>query len=569
MYQTLSKFKVLFIIATIILTCNVSETSTKNLQLRGLKRSNNRIIQSYLRLHDKFRRKLCPGGTEEKFNRLRKSFVREGYWIPLLPNGSFDSLTIRQYLPEVGRKIKWINKQLTLVKIKKHFKRELKALRRLKEKLNELLDFKKEFYKSNKDKGVTLAKSSKKMARFRHSFLRFTRSITFLWGYDFPVDHLNLRKQFEESKIKRDLQGKKKTNQIFFYRKIVEDGTSLRGKRSDHLLRTTLNTVFLSINKKQTIISENLRYDLDFLLSRTERILKKGTPELITRLTSWVKKVKRMHKFYQELLLNKKNSTSDRIEKQVSTAYALKSYVISKQAKAYKFWLKQSKLMQAIFTIETILFNEVGTLDGRGGVERRDIAQIVINRKGIDEYSQLDRNSELFKKVFLKTPLRNDNKSKWIDILFKTGEFSFTYYFIPGVVRTFCPDMTRRGRRLRRENLSIAVKGLKRPSQEFQAVRYFSRSAMVGRIDMAQIWDDFVSVPQKPGVRLRDTKKLSRSYKTGNYRFLYSFDGRRGKKYDVIQIRNREYIKERGQHRFFRHRSPHKFRYFKNVKIYK
>ena len=49
----------------------------------------------------------------------------------------------------------------------------------------------------------------------------------------------------------------------------------------------------------------------------------------------------------------------------------------------------------------------------------------------------------------------NTKKYKWLNVLFKEGEFSFTYFFIPSNIGIFCPDFSKKAKILRKENLNI------------------------------------------------------------------------------------------------------------------
>jgi hypothetical protein len=135
--------------------------------------------------------------------------------------------------------------------------------------------------------------------------------------------------------------------------------------------------------------------------------------------------------------------------------------------------------MQKLFSIETILYSEVGRIDAPDALERRDIAQVVINRSQNVLYNSLGNKDSIVKYL---SPEIKINENKWLNVLFKEGEFSFTYFYIPGNFHIYCPDMSRIGQFLRRENVRIALNLLNKPQASFFALRYFSRASMFGLI---------------------------------------------------------------------------------------
>src|SRR5690606_9557374 len=205
----------------------------------------------------------------------------------------------------------------------------------------------------------------------------------------------------------------------------------------------------------------------------------------------------------------------------------------------------------------TILFNEVGRVDGEDGLERRDVAQVVLNRVNDDFYSSLSKKQELYSE--LKLDSDKIEKEKWLNALFRVGEFSFTYYYISGVVKIFCPDMTRIGKNLRDSNLKISLQALNGFEEDFKAVRYFSRASMLGRINMAEVWSDYEKLPEKPGLEIIKQNKLVSAYKSDNYEYFYDFKDNKGFEYLVLSIDDKTYSMrfERGQPKFFKYRNPH------------
>ena len=218
--------------------------------------------------------------------------------------------------------------------------------------------------------------------------------------------------------------------------------------------------------------------------------------------------------------------------------FKLKDYTLKQQSKVYQYWMKQSELMRSLYVLETILFSEVGDLDGRDALDRKDVAQVVLNRTTIPFFSSIAEKESFYPYINKDVTHENIQKSKWLNVLFKEGEFSFTYYFITGSVKIYCPDMSRRGKYLRRENLKLSLNILRNPNWNFLATRYFSRASMLGRIDMTQVWSDYIPIQERPGVLARSQNRLKKLYKRSKYRYLYSFNDPSDRDFDVLVRQN-------------------------------
>ena len=156
----------------------------------------------------------------------------------------------------------------------------------------------------------------------------------------------------------------------------------------------------------------------------------------------------------------------------------------------------------------------------------------------------------------------------WIALdLFKQGEFSFTYYYMGGAPMIFCPDISANAKKLRAQNVEIALQVLKEGETPFKATRYFSRSSMIGRIHMETIWEDYVQYAERPGLLANGQEKLSKQVSQGNYGYLYSFQDPLNQTYQVMEIGGENYAltEKNGIKLFYRHRNPHYFRYFTKV----
>ncbi|MCO4792458.1 MAG: hypothetical protein KC493_02005 [Bacteriovoracaceae bacterium] len=529
-----------------------------------------KTIDRYLRQHKKFFKKMCRPGTEQKFWNLNGKFRGSGFYVPGLPSSKLDILTVNRFIPELERKKKWIETQAKVLNSRKRkFKSEVKKIEEFKNIIKQLLEYKGQHFESTKatDKEKARIRSKYLVIKFKNDFQKFLKKVPFLLTYRHPNDHFDLRLTYDNFKGSQIEKEARKANEVYFYRKIVQDGASGPGNsRSDTFMRTSLDTIVLELRKENDFLTENLRYDLAFALNAIEYHLEKGKKRLVLRLNKWAKRVGRMIDFYKSLKANKVKvgdhfETGDSIVKAKDIArLGLKRYSYQKQADSYNYWKTHAEWLRAMFSIETILYNEVGSLDGPSALERKDVAQVVINRTRLPQYFVLPPEDSIHK--YLSKSGKPLTEFRWLNVLFKESEFSFTYYFIHGNLRIYCPEMTGLGKRLRRKNLEIAYDLLKKPNFDFHAVRYFSRHSMLGRIDMKSIWTDFSPLPERPGLNL-NSKKIGKAYSGGDYDYLYHFIDPIGRKFKVLSFDRKVYVKHLNKDQFFHYRNPHFFRYFK------
>jgi hypothetical protein len=534
------------------------------------KKSDRKIIRNYLKLHKNFSRQFCRAGVEPEFWKRFRNFRGRGYYIPTKLDGKLDRLTINRFIPELVKKEKWIQGQIDFLKGKKNLKYLKKEIEKLDSEFKEILKLKQVHFESKKGtlKRRALNQSKYRFLNYKTKFLKFLEKVPFLLSYRFPVDHFELRQNYDRYKSRKDEDGRRKSNEVYFYRKIVQDGAqNPNNSGSDTFSRANLDTITIHLNKIQEILSENLRFDINSAISSFKQQVRRGKNGQLKRFKEWRSRTREAINFYESLKknqvkINGKLQTGEDIAKlRVRTRASLKAWVLKKQAEVYKYWTHQPELMRSLYSIETILFNEVGGLDGRDALERKDVTQVVINRTEIPFYSTIEPNDSIHQYLSLDK-LKKLDKNKWLNVMFKEGEFSFTYFFITGNVKIFCPDQTRNGRFLRRENLRIALKLLRKPNREFKGVRYFSRASMLGRIDMTPIWNDFHPLPQKPGRLAKNNKKLKKIYQHQKYSYLYNFKDPLGKAYKVVEIKEKIYVMPLEVERFYKYRSPHFFRYF-------
>jgi len=107
-----------------------------------LKLKDEEYIKRYLKLHQTYSKKLCSPGTEPKYWKYFYAFRGEGYYLPVLLNGSLDKDTINRFLPELIRKRQWIEDKITSVEKIKDFQDQLLTIKNLLPMIDQLLKYK-------------------------------------------------------------------------------------------------------------------------------------------------------------------------------------------------------------------------------------------------------------------------------------------------------------------------------------------------------------------------------------------------------------------------------------------
>lgn len=532
-----------------------------------------KVISNYYTKHKVFFKKLCTPGTEQKYYSLLRDYRGLGYYLPQV-NEDMDIEAIRSNIIVMVEKKHWIESQIKILKAKKNWSTIKSVASKLIELKDELLSLKKDYYlaiKRNEKEKIRL-KSQLKVAEIKREYLNFTSRISFLLNFNFPNDHLQNRREYDLLKDLTSVEDQRKANKLYMYRKIVEDGAMDKNNTSsDRYLRTTLDTLAIEIPKMDDFITEAVRYDLEWVIDKVDMELKRGRTRLVSRMDEWRERTIETIIFYRRLIQHEEAGSGAASENKKLIAHKiaannkLKEFTNDKLAKTYEFWSKQPPIYRALFSIETILFNEVGRVDGPEAVERHDVARIVKNRTGDEFYRSLGDQEPIAQEIFKLVDTKTVKSMHWLNTLFKKGEFSFTYFYIGGVAKVFCPDMSRAGRNLRHENLKIAMDVLEEPKSSFDGLRYFSRASMVGRIDMSTVWEDYAEIAERPGVIVPNQNRLRAYFLADKYRYLYNFSSPEGKVYQVIEIDNENYAVtwENTKPKFFYHRNPHYFRYYK------
>lgn len=521
------------------------------------------------RYHEAFtahHRAVCPKGTEEEFNDLLKRYRGKGQWVPELA-GDVDFVTVEKLLPEIEKKLAWIQAQRAWLQQKKKLPGE-KLITAIGARIDELLALK-NVWENEADptkKTKAAQQSLVELKLLRAEWAKLVRLAPYLTNYAFPVDHLKNRKIYDEFKDQPEATSQQIANYAFFYRRLLEDGAYNPDQTApDSWLRTTIDTVQLEMDRPMVTIDEDLRYDLEFILARIKKEFERGQPALLARLREWEERTANAIQFYRDLVAPENRDKARALIREKNQAtLRLKEWVSAKQTQSWQWWRKQDETLKALYALETILYNEVGDVDTKDGLERLDVAQVVVNRHGVPFYRQLDPAQEMFPLLRRDFSEKEIQAEAWLNILYRRGEFSFTYYYMPGAVKALCPDLSKTGLRLQRENLEIALSLLRQPRKDFRALRYFSRASMPGRINMASVWENYERLPERPGLLADGQEELRQAWDKSQYRYLYQFTDPTGATYQTVEIKNKIYVARlfQGQRLFYIWRNPHYFIYF-------
>lgn len=543
-----------------------------NLEAKGLVTSKTdfyKTYKEYEKVHKSFSKALCRAGDDYRFEKVFRKYQGNGFYVPLKSDSSVDTQTISTGLNHLKKKKSWITQiKFKLLKFK-NLRSLDKEIALIEKEVRTLLNLKRKFEEPNlkriKDKtSLTVSKESqKRIFRLKKRINALIKKIPFFLSYNHPVDHLLLRKRYDNFLDKEDSKSVLRRNSIYFFRKIVQDGAqNPNHTKNDDYLRMALDTLVLELKKEGNFLSEDTRSDIEFVFNILKNMIRRPHYYHVQRIKEWEDRTSRQIDFYSKLLKDKKSQNELSGFKRKATK-DLKDFVYGRQSKTYDFWMRQDPLMRAMFVSETILYNEVGPYDSHGNLERKDVMRVVLNRLGEKKYTYLDSNDYLTPYLKHKKDLSLLNKNyPWLNLLFKKGEFSFTYFFIPSTLRLFCPEMTRRGRYLRKENVHLALEVLKEGVGDFKATRYFSRNSMKGRINMALIWKDYNAINERPGVIIPKPRTLSKRYKNGTYQYLYSFRDPKNKLFHVLKMTKNSYVFSPETKNFYNYRNPHHFKYF-------
>jgi hypothetical protein len=540
---------------------------------------NDSILTEYLKLQKEYSDESCKAGTESAFQDLDKTYRGDGNFIPISLDEKVDLKTIKNLIPLMKEKSLWIQSQIDFIKNIQDSKNLKFEIDRLENDVSLLLEAKKDyFFTKDKAKQENIkTKAGLQFVQLLKEIEQFKNQIQFLLSFKFPVNHLSLRTEYEKFKNQNNKEARLRANSIYLFRKIVQDGTYDENlTRNDAVIRSAFDTLYMSLNKEpnRNFLTDNERVDFSYVLRNFDKLLSLKPDVLIARYTEWKARNERTLAFYQDLVEGKKIRLSEDsrikdvtslLEERARSLYTLKDFVLSRESSTYDFWSRRSELMQSLFAIETNLYSEVGRMDAPDALERRDVAQVVINRSENSTYNLLKSQDTITK--FLSPKIKIE-ENKWLNVLFKEGEFSFTYFYIPGNLHIYCPDMSRTGQFLRRENVRIALELLNKPRTNFTALRYFSRTGMFGRIEMDSLWDEFRALPEVPGKPVRNPRKIYDLFRRDHYKFLYDFTNEDLKKsFLVVELKGKTYVVDaKNTKQIYYYRNPQQFKYFTLLK---
>lgn len=537
------------------------------------------LLGDYLKLQKQFSNESCKPGVEKQYNELDLKYRGDGNYIPVSLDQKIDQKTIKAALPLIKEKIIWIKVQETNISKVKNFSEISQTITRLENEVDLLLEAKKDYFlaKNKEAKEDIEEKSKKQFAQMMKEVENLRNSAPFLLSFKFPLNHLALRAEYEKFKNQSTKEARNKANVLYLNRRILQDGSYDENlTRNDSVIRAAFDTLYITLykEKNRSFLTEIERSDFKFILTNFKNLIDNGQDNLMNRFNEWAQRAERSLAFYQALADGKKvkipgdttaTDAGAMIEERSQALFNLKDFVLKKEAEAFSFWSKQSEINQYLYVMDTILYSEVGRIDGPDALERRDVAQVVINRYSHPVYSEMTAADSLYEYLPKDVPIK---EKKWLNVLFKESEFSFTYFYIPGNFHIYCPDMSKSGQFLRRENIRMAIGLLGKPRKNFKALRYFSRMSMYGRIEMDSLWDDYKGLGEVPGKLLQKPKGIAKLYKQDRYKYLYNFYSYDKKKsYVVVEIKGRTYVVDYNNPKLiYNYRNPNQFRYFAPIK---
>lgn len=542
-------------------------------------------LNEYLKLQKEFNDSMCTPDVTKQFDELTLAYKGDGNFIPLTLKGEIDEEAISKNLDLFKEKIQWLEQSKVKLEATENFDDLAVIIKNIKSEYDSLLDAnKKYFFQKDKKKKEAILENAKKNYQTLLILLdSFSGKAPFLLSFSFPVDHLDLRTQYDKLRDGANDKNKHLSNVVYLKRKIVQDGAfDLELQKNDTTIRAAFDTLYLALKNdpNKALLTEVNRSDLLFIINNYKLLIDIGPKVYAERFALWIERTKRAEAFYQGLVIEHKNKKNKKLTAEelarkelikkmladrADALLNLKKFSLAKQAKTYEYWAGKSELYQYLYAMETILYAEVGRLDAPDALERKDIAKIVVNRFENSKYNFLAKEDSIDDYI----PAKIDTKKhKWLNVLFKEGEFSFTYFYIPGNYHIYCPDMSKVGQFLRRENLRIGIDQYGEMKPNFKALRYYSRNSMYGRIQMDSIWTDYKALNPMPGKSVKNPKQLHELYAKNNFRFYYNFTGLLDKKeYFVVEMNKKVYVVDASNtNKIYYYRNPHHFKYFEPLK---
>lgn len=529
------------------------------------------ILRSqYLNLLREQMKLTCPRGTLEEYQLKYLAFKDDGFYVPQL-QGNVDRITLKRSLPLLKEKLAWLKSVQKHIKNKPYSEKKIKqSAQKLKLQITALLQLRRQL---EWKQGVSKQEMVGAAKKINGEFQNLMNLMPFLKNFKSPANHLVNRSTYEKLRTTAvaasEIQEK---NFAYMVRKIYEDGTfNTSGARSDLLLRTAIDTVLLRAQDLSKF-DEDQRYDVEWVLNQIPTVLSYGPKEIQRRVDSWTERTAQTISFYEKLIVDTQSpavmNLMNSLKAREHAGEILRDYVQKKQSQVYKFWAKQEELHKAMFALETILLHEVGAAKVSNVLFREDVAQVVFNRTRLKEYSKFREKSRLFQLLTTEELLTGDEiqRERWLNTMFKEGEFSFASFFLSASKYTFCPDMSPIAVKSRNENIELIIRKLKNPRPKFDALRYFSRVSMVGKIGMESLWEGYEREPEEPGLFLEKTNSaLKQEMAKMQFEFLYQFVDLEGRMFHVIRMNDVIYSVENAKldPKFYEFRDPNLFRFFR------
>lgn len=519
------------------------------------KYSDSKLTKTYFKKLKKMKKVSCQKGDSSKYEDLFKAYKGKGFYLPKIDD-QLDLKTIKDNLKLLENKKKWISNIRKRLKSYKRLPEISSELKEIDSLVKENLKLKARFQFKAQSSPLLFKEGRKVFERISKAFTSLESNIFYLLNFNFPVNHFENRRKYDEYKAQGNISSK---NQMFFKRKIFEDGApSSSAHSSDKYIRTNIDSIKIALKKNEIFLNPELTFDLVWLIDTLPKLRKKGARFYESSFFKWEERLNNQISSYKKILSGDQKDFTIRQNSNLK----LEEFISSKQESVYSYWNKQKEFWKALYAFETILYNEVGAIDPIG-LERLEVISVVMNRFKDKSFWSLDSTQNLMKL------LKEKSNSKWLNVLFRKGQFSFTYYFIPGVKEVFCPNLSKWGKKLRENNIKLILSFLKKSKKAAHenATRYFSRASMVGRVDMSSIWSGYQKLPELPGIEKVDSNLLGKILKN-DFVYWYSFKYEE-KRYFVLQIDGIKYSvswdAELKKYRIYGYRDPNLFRYFQKI----
>jgi hypothetical protein len=552
-------------------------------------------------------RVLCDSTSLNLARSLLKEYQRFQLYIPVDDKTQdLSKEVIQKFLPKYQKKIEWIQHLITLKQTKSQIRKLLVDLEELKTLVENLIEYKEHMYFSvigekyyQNPSQIQITSALQLRKKLKEKYFEIIAKFPRLHSFEHPVDLESLRSDYENLKLKGGRENILKSQEIYFYRKMVEDGAgiwseSLKKLQSpDYQLRALINTLHFRLDRDESILLDKQYYptfypidddeqmDVLYLVEILKSKLNDSETEENLKLQNWKKIVEEQLDRYQ-LLLKEPNRFKDENLLKKTAQDQLKKLVAEKQSQAFKFWSSKGLWQEVLYVMEQIIVNEVGNIDTERRDESEEILRILYRRVNHPKYSKM-RKSQLLMKSLLEKKLTIDqvNHHKWLSSLFREGEFSFTYFFIPANENLWCQPNHSVSKNIRQWLFQFLEKNyleFQKPvflptSQSIEQekmqykMRYFSRLSMLGRMNIAKTWKDYKQNPIQVGKLIENQKIYQIRKKQKKLKYKHHFFSEDGNLYIIFEDkaskkRDPFILYNHSKKQYYQYRNTHYFRYF-------